>query len=147
MKPMRCAWLLLGVVACVDRSTHTTSDALPTLRERQEFLERYVTFRRHYDALTFDLSFQEDRGCLGPSTTACDLRVHATVPAAELASWTDGLRSWAGPANPTWLQTIPGATPNPDDFEWWQGDSRDLRQVGVSKKTSEVVYWNVCLRN
>lgn len=147
MRPALCVLVLL--LGCQrDRSTHTRSDSLPTLAARQELLERYVTFRRHYTTLDFDLEYQDDPGLgLGPSTMGCDIRVHATVPASELATWSDGLAAWAGPANPSWLATVPNAPTSLDGFTWWRGNTRDSREVAISATTSEVLYWNVCARN
>ena len=95
----------------------TTSDALPSLERRVEFLERYVTFRRGYTDLGFHISYQNNGGGMVPGPSDWDIRLVAAVPPAELASWVP-----------------PGLTPTPSaDTQWLAGVPGDGRAAGIGE--------------
>ena len=68
-------------------STNTTSDALPSLAQRVEFLERYVTFRRQYQELGFHIVYHNNGGGGVPGPSDWDIRVVAVVPPEQLPQW------------------------------------------------------------
>src|ERR1700749_2803184 len=70
-------------------STNPTSDAFATLDEKVAFLERYVTFRRHYEQLEYGVFYQNNgQGCV-PGPGGWNISIIARVPSRELAEWTD----------------------------------------------------------
>ena len=70
---MRAVLALLTMTALVGcggptgpASTDTSSDALPSLERRVEFIERYVTFRRGYSDLGFHVAYLNNGSGLVP---------------------------------------------------------------------------------
>ncbi len=156
MKPLASPWLLLALcgspLACkADKTTHSVSATFATLDERQRFLERYVTFRRTYDALEFKIDFVDDTSFApGPSAVACDIRLYAKVPSDQLPKWSDGLEPWPAPTDLGWAADMPSAPADLAGFAWYRdrpSDSGAGRVAGVSQASSEVLYRNVCARN
>jgi hypothetical protein len=139
-----------------EKTTHTTSAAVSGLAEKKAFLERFVTFRRHYEALDYKIDFDDETTLApGPSTTACDVRIYAKIPSEEAFQWIDGLE--ADPAAPTaerlaWTKDVPSAPASTEGYAWYRdkpGPSKgeEGKMVGLSKDRSEVLYRLVCTRN
>src|SRR3954451_19838714 len=80
--------LIVGCGRSGPASTRTVSSQFATVAERAKFLEKYVTFRRTYETLDFDVMYQNNGGGGGaPGPSDWDVRLVATVPAAELGTW------------------------------------------------------------
>lgn len=84
--------LVTALPACGEKqngppSTRTSSASIDTLAERIEFLEKYLTFRRQYEELEFDIAFMNNSGWL-PGPSDWDIKLVAKVPASELSLWT-----------------------------------------------------------
>lgn len=62
-------------------TTRTNSSAYSTVQERASFLHQYVTFRRTYETLDFDIVYLNNGGML-PAPSEWDIRLIATVPAS-----------------------------------------------------------------
>ena len=56
-------------------TTDTLSSEFSTLVEKQEFLERYVNFRRSYEDLDFNLMFRAGGGRTIPGATEWNVRI------------------------------------------------------------------------
>ncbi|HEY1187071.1 MAG TPA: hypothetical protein VGE74_05405 [Gemmata sp.] len=141
---MRQALVLLTTLALVGcsgttgpASTDTSSDALPSLERRVEFLERYVTFRRGYTDLGFRVAYQNNGGGLVPGPSEWDIRLVAAVPSAELAAWVPPGVAATPSADTQWLAGVPGAGRAAGIREWYTGPGL---VVGIDRERSVVAY-------
>ena len=119
-------------------TTDTLSSEFSTLVEKQEFLERYVNFRRSYEDLDFNLMFRAGGGRTIPGATEWNVRILATVPEGEIEQWIDGLAPASAP-NLNWVSDIPDAPTDLNGFEWYEGD-RVI--IGIDRKSGAVLYQN-----
>ena len=118
-------------------STDTSSDALPSLDRRVEFLERYVTFRREYSDLSFHIAYLNKSGGMVPGPSEWDIRLVAAVPLAELAAWVPPGLAPAPSADTQWLADVPGDGRAAGIREWYTGPGL---VVGIDRKRSVVAY-------
>jgi hypothetical protein len=131
--------LMLNLVSCVKgKTTNTASTAFSTVVEKQEFLERYLKFRRSYEDVHFHISFIDGQSGMVPDPTEWDIRLIATVPADEIDQWINGLGEVKFPGL-EWISDIPNASTNLRDFKWYQDDKRT---VGVNRVSRTVLYRN-----
>jgi hypothetical protein len=169
-KPARHVFLLLGLllfvffvfVACKKdnasppskgKTTHSTSAGVASLKDKQAFVEKYVTFRRSYSSLEYKIDFEDDTSMApGPSSTACDVRLYAHVPGGEMNDWITGLEP-TQPQDLTWTREIPNAPASSSQaFTWYAAPPSSFggsKVVGFSpgKGTAEIFYRLVCARN
>jgi hypothetical protein len=118
-------------------STKTSSSGFATLAERAKFLREYVSFRRSYQTLDFDILYQNNGGGLVPGPSDWDVRLVATVPAAELPDWIQaGVKTSAAP-DLAWLTSVP-TTLDLSGVSVWYVDGK--RIVGLDRIRSIVVY-------
>lgn len=131
--------LTLNLVSCgKGKTTNTASTAFSTVAEKQQFLERYVKFRRSYEDLHFRLSFIDGDSGMVAGPSEWNIRLVATVPANEIDQWIDGLGAAKLP-DLDWVPEIPNAPTDLIDFKWYQDDKRI---VGVNRVNRIVLYWN-----
>ena len=65
-----------------------TSKATARLSDRVKFLQQYVTFRREYVDLEYNVVFQNNGGGRGiPGPSDWDIRIVATVPPEQIQAW------------------------------------------------------------
>lgn len=140
---MRRALVLLAAFALVGcggptgpASTDTSSDALPSLAARVEFLERYVTFRRGYSDLGFHIVFHNNGGMV-PGPSEWDIRLVAAVPPTELAAWVPPGLAATPSADTHWLAGVPGEGQAAGIREWYTGPGL---VVGIDREHSVVAY-------
>ena len=136
--------ILLGAVlaGCDEKggkTTDTDSAGFTTLAEKKAFLEQYVTFRRNYEELDFDISFIDGGDGRVPGPTEWDVRVRAKVPSTDLADWVSGM-TMTNSADKDWVSSIPHAPIELDAFQWYDGDGR---LVGISPDERIVLYRNL----
>ena len=117
-------------------TTARTSAGLPSLKERIEFVQRYVSFRRTYEALDFSIHYTNGSDGMVPSPSEWDIRLVAIVPAAEIASWIPAGSS-AATADTDWLKSVPTSVDLSGVNEWYV-NGRKL--VGVDRARRIVVY-------
>ena len=118
-------------------STDTTSGALPSLEQRVEFLERYVTFRRAYTDLGFRIAYRNNGGGTAPAPSEWDIRLVASVPVAELAAWVPPGLAATPSADTRWLAGVPGEDRAAGIREWYTGRGK---VVGIDRERSVVAY-------
>jgi hypothetical protein len=111
---------------------------LPTLKERIDFLQRYVTFRRTYETLDFAIQYSNNAGGMVPGPSDCDIRLVAVVPAAELAAWIPG-GSPVSNLDTDWLKSVPTSLDLSGINEWYIDGPRT---VGLDRARRIVVYRN-----
>lgn len=135
--PMIALMLLpLGCRQSGPATVHANSAALATLQARIDLLNQYVTFRRTYETLDFDLMYVDNsRGV--PATNTWDIRLVATVPEAELAAWIPAVPPRADAPNLDWLQAVPTALDLSGVTEWYEDGNRT---VGVDR-ARRIVVW------
>lgn len=134
---------VLALVLCLascdkGKTTETVSSTFPTLALKQQFLERYVNFRRSYEDLDFHISFIDGESGMVAGPTEWNLRVLAKVPADEIDQWIQGLAVSKHPEL-DWVKDIPNAPAELSGFEWYQDDKRT---VGTNRADRTVLYWN-----
>jgi hypothetical protein len=117
-------------------SVNRTSAGLASLKERVDFLERHVTFRRTYESLDFAIyDYNGGEGML-PSPSEYNIRLVAMVPAAELAAWIPA-GSPVAAADTDWLKAVPTSVELSGINEWYV-DGRKI--VGVDRERRIVAY-------
>jgi hypothetical protein len=141
---MRQMLVLLTVVALAGcsapsgpSSTNTSSDTLPSLQQRVEFLERYVTFHRDYSDLGFHIVYYNNGGGMVPGPSEWDIRLVAKVPSAELAAWVPSGLAATPSADTQWLAVVPGAGQANRIREWYASPGLI---VGIDRQHSVVAY-------
>jgi len=120
------------------KTTDSNSTLFATLAEKQSFMERYVSFRRHYDDLDFHISYMDGGDGMLPGPTEWDIRVFAKVPKESLDEWFSGMALTQTP-DLSWVSSIPKAPSNLSSFQWY-ADGR--RIVGISRDECLALYWN-----
>jgi hypothetical protein len=128
---------LVGCKPSGPTSTKTTSAAYATVAERTKFLNEYVTFRRTYETLDFDVMYQNTGGGMVPGPSDWDVRLIATVPASELQAWVPTGVSASTAPDITWLKSVPTALDLSGVSEWYIDGSR---VVGIDRAKRIVVY-------
>ncbi len=138
MKVFVVLLIFIGLTGCGGHSKiDTTSNAFPSLEERVQFLERYVTFRRGYTDLTFHIQFWNNSGNGVPAPSDWDIRLVATVPTQELADWIPaGVNATVNP-DVEWLTSVPGAEHAAGITEWYIDGGK---VVGIDRKNTVVAY-------
>lgn len=137
-------WLLVlllftGCTPSGPPSIETTSAAFATLGERAAVLEKYVTFRRRYEALDFAINFRNNSGGVPPGPTEWDIRLIAQVPATELTNWIPaGAKSISNP-DTSWLKDVPTTIDLRGLSEWYE---QGRIQIGVDRAQRIIAYRN-----
>ena len=128
--------LTVNLVSCDSgMTTNTESTAFATIAAKQEFLERYVKFRRNYEDLHYRLSFIDGSGMV-PGPSEWNIRILATVPADEIDQWTNGLQP-VGLPELDWVTDIPNAPTDLSGFTWYQDERKT---VGINLNRRVVLY-------
>jgi hypothetical protein len=123
-------------------SAQEDSRRRPKLQDRIAFLEQYVTFRRTYLQLEYNVFYQNNGGSgildiPGPSEWG--ITIVAVVPPADLPKWIPaGVQKRSYPP-PAWVKNVPGNIVTTGVTEWYSSGSIE---VGIDRKTATVVYQN-----
>jgi len=122
-------------------STDTSSTAFTTLSDRVTFLEKYMLFRRNYQALDFVIHYRNNGYGWGAGPSEWDIRIVAVVPADELALWTTGLEP-VSPDDTSWLVEVPTKIDYSGVRQWYAKHSDITHGVltGIDTEKSVVVY-------
>jgi hypothetical protein len=116
-------------------STHATSAQFPSLREKTDFLERYVSFRRTYEALDFRIDFFNGGGGV-PAPSEWDVRLVARVPASEIQLWVpQGITQSS--QDREWLKSVPTTLELAGITEWY---GEQGRVIGIDREHGIVAY-------
>ena len=129
--------LLAGCGKSGPATTDTTSASIPALKDRVEFLQQYVTFRRTYDSLDFAIQYRNNNGGMVPGPSDCDIRLVAIVPAAEISDWIPAEAPVPKP-DTAWLKSVPTSLDLSGVDEWYVDGSKT---VGLNRAKRIVVYW------
>lgn len=118
-------------------TTSTNSSRYATVQERADFLHQYVTFRRTYETLDFDITYHNNSGIV-PGPSDWDVRLIATVPASELEAWVPrGVPAAPAVQDRQWLQSVPTSLDLSGISEWYD---EGRRIVGLDRIRRIVVY-------
>ena len=123
-------------------TTDTDSTKFATLAEKQEFLERFVTFRRSYEELEFRIFVPDENPRSIPGPNDWNIRVAATVPADELDDWIKEMpeaEEQESRREARWISEIPNAPTDLSNFSWYQ---KARVTVGIDRESNTVLYWN-----
>ena len=115
-----------------------TSKATARLSDRVKFLQQYVTFRREYVDLEYNVVFQNNgggRGTLGPSDW--DMRIVATVPPEQIQAWVPADAVEATAPKTEWLETTAQKIDVSSINEWHIVEGAS---VGVDRENSIVAF-------
>src|ERR1035437_5113739 len=112
--------IALFAVACggpKNKTTKRDSQAFTSLTDKKEFIERYVKFKRNYDALDFRIDYRDGGDGGLPSPTEWDIRLVATVPTNEIETWISDIPITKD-AETDWVSDVANAPRNLNTFEW-----------------------------
>ncbi len=120
-------------------SIQETSEARSELTDRVATLEKYVTFRRTYEELDYDIMYQNNSSGMVPGPSDWDVRLVAQVPRSELKQWVPkGATKFDGSAQ-DWVTQIPGSIRRDGITEWYRSGGTI---VGFDRDGSIVAYRN-----
>lgn len=120
-------------------SIQETSEARSELKDRVAVLEKYVTFRRTYETLDYDIMYQNNSSGMVPGPSDWDVRLVAQVPRSELEQWVpEGATKFDGSAQ-DWVTQVPGSIRRDGITEWHRSGGTI---VGIDRDGSIVAYRN-----
>ncbi len=123
-------------------STSTSSSEFATLPEKIEFLEQYVTFRRHYVKLDYQLNIQTNNSRVSiPGPNDWFIGIIAVVPPEEIQQWTKGLTPVEKP-DTEWMSRIKTTIDTSGVNQWYEDGHRT---VGVDEANAVIVYLNYAM--
>jgi hypothetical protein len=120
-------------------SVTETSVARTGLADRIRFLENYVTFRRQYEKLDYDIMYQNNGGGTVPAPSDWDIRLIAVVPKTEIQAWVPAGAEKKDDPSPAWLKDLPGTIERDGITEWYR---KSGAVIGVDRERSIVAYRN-----
>jgi hypothetical protein len=121
-----------------------TSTARPQLKDRVEFIEQYVTFKRDYLKLEYDVMYRNNSGGMVPGPSDWDIKILAVVPTNKIDAWIPPGGKSTVKRPPKWLTAMPAniSTTNVNVTEWYQASGVE---IGVDRSTSTIAYRNTTL--
>lgn len=129
--------LLVGCKPSGPATTKTNSSQFATVAERVKFLSDYVTFRRTYETLDFDIMYQNNGGGGMPGPSDWDVRLVATIPASELQAWVPAGETAVQAPDTGWLKTVPTTLDVSGASEWYVNGRR---VIGLDRARRTIVY-------
>lgn len=137
------------------KDAQTNSSEFPTLDKKVRFLQRYVTFKRHYETLDFYVFYKDNSGGIVPGPSDWEICLVATVPEAEIKEWIDdmsrqdsGTQQGEGEHQQggsevqqqrAWLSLVPTQLDISGVQEWYGTGGIE---VGIDRQRNIVVYYN-----
>ena len=148
MKNMKNAILVFLVLFIVSgcgnsgpKTTQTSSEGFASVGQKQQFLENYVTFRKTYKKLDFNIFFQNNGGGMVPGPSDWDIRLIAVVPDDEMSGWFEGYEKISNP-DIDWLKDVP-TTIDYSSILYWYKFKNVL--IGIDLKNNIVAYRNLSI--
>ncbi len=121
----------------------SNSSQFATLEQKIDFLNRYVTFRRAYETLDFDIAYLNGSSSRVPGPSEWDVRLVATVPASELPAWIpQGKQPLAALPDRQWLDSVPTSLDLSAVSEWYEDGGRT---TGIDRQRRIIVYRNLAM--
>jgi len=125
-------------------SVAETSAACADLADRVRFIEHYVTFRRKYEQLDYDVTYQNNGGGIVPGSSDWDIRLIAAVPPTDVDGWIPTGAEKKDGSPPQWLRDLPGSIEREGITEWYRKSGAEL---GIDRARSIVAYRNTSTPN
>ena len=113
-----------------------------TLEERIAFIEQYVTFRRSYLDLEYDVFYQNNGGGLVSGPSDWDIRILAVVPSGDVDDWISPQAQQIERNLPEWLDRMPGTIATRGINEWYADGSS---VIGIDRAAAIILYWNTTI--
>ena len=144
--PIFIAYMLMGCSnpSSGPESVTETSISHAHLADRIQFIENYVTFRRTYIRLDYDVNYHNNSGGFVPGPSDWDIQLLAVVPSKEVDQWIPGKAIKNEVSSSQWLQTLPGSIDKTGITEWYQQSGIE---VGIDREQSIVAYRNTSMLN
>ncbi|XZE20516.1 hypothetical protein SH449x_000390 [Pirellulaceae bacterium SH449] len=120
-------------------SVTETSVVRKGLADRIQFLENYVTFRRQFEKLDYDIMYQNNGGGMVPAPSDWDIRLIAVVPETDIEAWIPEGAEKKDYPSPAWLKDLPGTIERNGITEWYR---KSETVVGIDRELSIVAYRN-----
>ena len=120
-------------------SIKETSEARPLLVDRIKLLEQYVTFRREYEQLEYDIVYRNNSAGLVAGPSEWDVRLIAVVPENEIDLWRQGVKTQSLDAIPDWVLQTATSIDVSSIKEWYVEDGTT---IGIGKQQRLVAYRN-----
>ena len=120
-------------------SVEETSAARADLRDRIQFIERYVAFRRDYKNLEYEVSYQNNEDGMVPGPSDWDIRLIAAVPPGAVDLWISANLQRIDGSQPQWLGDLPGSIEKNGITEWYKNGGTE---IGIDRERSIVAYRN-----
>jgi hypothetical protein len=121
------------------QSISETSTVRPKLQDRINFIEQYVTFKRNYLKLEYEVQYHNNSSGIVPGPSDWDIKILAVVPPSEIAAWFPSNQSSISKQPPAWLTAMPGTISRAKVTEWYATGGTE---VGVDRNTSTIAYRN-----
>lgn len=118
-------------------SVHETSVERSALADRVAFVEQYVTFRRSYEQLDYDIMYQNNGGGMVPGPSDWEIRLIAVVPADEIDDWVPDGSMKKVDTSSEWLSDLPGMIERGAISEWYHHGGT---VVGIDRENSVVAF-------
>ena len=123
-------------------SVNETSAARPQLSDRVKFIENYVTFRRSYDQLEYEIIYHNNAGSMVPGPSDWDIKILAIVPAKEIDDWIPADATRFDEPPPQWVKKLSGNIPVNGLTQWYRIGSLE---IGVDRAQSTIAYRNTTI--
>ncbi|HEY9827223.1 MAG TPA: hypothetical protein V6D19_17435 [Stenomitos sp.] len=134
-----CSEMPSGTASSGPASVTETSAVRANLADRVQFIEKYVTFRRKYKKLDYDVMYQNNGGGIVPGPSDWDIRLIAVVPSAEVKDWIPAGAKKIDASSPEWLKDLPGSIERDGIREWYR---KSGTIVGIDRARSIIAYRN-----
>ena len=122
------------------RSVSESSVARPRLQDRIAFVEQYITFRRTYVDLEYDIEYQNNGTGLVPGPSDWDIKILAVIPADEIDEWIPAGAKKTDKTPPPWLNAMAGNIQTANVTEWYTRGKSVV--IGVDRNASIIAYRN-----
>ncbi len=136
--------LSISVFSCdskgISRTGETKSSEFSSLSEKILHIEKYVSFRRKYKNLDFNINYHDNSTGAISAPSDWDIRIIAVVPKNEISSWLSGMKLSIKPIDQRWLQDIPSNINYQYISEWYELYGQEF--VGIDRENGIVVYRN-----
>lgn len=147
--PYRHLFIVLSIVVLyfhlstgcsIDTGPHSAnehSDSRPDLDDRIKFIESYLTFRREYVSLEYNVFYKNNSGRSLPAPSDWDIRLVAIVPSTTLNKWIISGKLIETMTTPDWVTETSRTIDTGSIKEWYKDGNRE---IGIDRTNNVVAY-------